>query len=91
MALAEGCFFALRYQIYELCGKGQNRRKPQQCGKKRYPYHGNEQSLFRLWFHDKILSRKYVTAGCKETACGLFLYCNQKKQACQDDAKWLRL
>lgn len=35
-----------QYQIYQLCGKGQNVRKPQQRLQKRYPYHGNEQRLF---------------------------------------------
>ena len=43
-----------QYQIYQLCGKGQNVRKPQQRYKKRYPYHGNEQRLFCFWFHEKV-------------------------------------
>ena len=43
-----------QYQIYQLCGKGQNVRKPQQRYKKRYPYNGNEQGLFCFWFHEKV-------------------------------------
>ena len=72
-----------QHQIYELCGKGQNGREPQQRYKKRYPYNGNKQILFCFWFHAKILSRRFMAAGCKKTVCGLFIVF-LKNSACQN-------
>ena len=46
-----------QYQIYQLCSKCQNGRKPQQRHKKRDAYNSYEQILFCFWFHEKILSR----------------------------------
>ena len=70
-------------QIDKIGGKGQNGREPQQRYKKRYPYNGNKQILFCFWFHAKILSRRFVAAGCKKTVCGLFIVF-LKNSACQN-------
>ena len=79
-----------QYQIYQLCGKDQNVRKPQQCYKKRYPYHGNEQRLFCFWFHKKSFPGRLWQQAAKKPSAGSFWYCNRKKRACQDEGKGKR-
>ena len=59
-------------QIHELCRKGQNGGKPQQCNKKRYAHNSYEQILFGFWFHDEVPFPEPAAEICKETVCGLF-------------------
>ena len=61
-----------RYQVYQLCCKGQNGRKPQQRHKKCDSYNSYEQILFCFWFHEKNPFPELMAEICKENVCELF-------------------